>query len=166
MGVTEPGTAALWLGSRLVLTVLSRHPVADDVLFTQRLADGVWAVAVDLPDGHTPPAVRIDGLGRLLVSAGEALTAAGARIDRVRVDPAVLKVPMAAEIVAAALGVPVEIAPDEPPAAVGAALLAARTLGLTAGIEEAARTRRSVRTVAPDPLLSAADMERMSGSSR
>ncbi|MEV6608162.1 FGGY family carbohydrate kinase [Kutzneria sp. NPDC051319] len=166
MGVTAPGTAALWLGSRLVLVVLSRQPVADEVLFTQRLADGMWVVGVDLTDGHTPPAVRIDGLGRLLVAAGEALTAAGARIDRVRVDPAVLKVPMAAEIVAAALGVPVEIAPDEPPAAVGAALLAARALGLTAGIEEAARTRHPVRTVAPDPLLSAADMERMSGSSR
>jgi sugar (pentulose or hexulose) kinase len=166
LGVTEPGTAALWLGSRLILVVLSPQPVADDVLFTQRLADGVWAVGVDLTDGHAPPAVRIDGLGRLLVAAGEALTAAGARIDRVRVDPAVLKVPMVAEIVAAALGVPVEIAPDDPPAAVGAALLAARTLGLAADIVEAARTRPSVRTVAPDPRLSAADVERMSGSSR
>jgi len=166
MGVAGTGTAALWLGSRLVLAVLSRRPVSDDVLFTQRLADGVWAVGVDLSDGQTPPAVRIDGLGRLLVAAGEALTAAGAPISRVRVDPAVLKVPMAAEVVAAALGVPVEIAPDEPPAAVGAALLAARTLGFASGIEAAARTRPAVRTVAPDPQLSAADMERLSGTSR
>jgi sugar (pentulose or hexulose) kinase len=88
MGVTAPGTAALWLGSRLVLAVLSHHPVADDVLFTQRLADGVWAVGVDLTDGHAPPAVRIDGLGRLLVVAAEALAAAGTPIERVRVDPA------------------------------------------------------------------------------
>jgi gluconokinase len=73
---------------------------------------------------------------------------------------------MAAEVVAAALGVPVEIAPDEPPAAVGAALLAARTLGLAPGIEQAARSRLAVRTVVPDPQLSAADVERLSGSSR
>ena len=111
-------------------------------------------------------AVRVDGLGRLLVAASEALSATGVRINRVRIDPAVLKVPMAAEVVAAALGVPAEIAPDEPPAAVGAALLAARTLGLTPGIEAAARTRVPVRTVAPDPRLSATDVERLSGSSR
>ncbi|QUQ67338.1 FGGY family carbohydrate kinase [Kutzneria sp. CA-103260] len=166
MGVTDAGTAVLWLGSRLVLAVLSPRPVSDDVLFTQRLADGVWAVGVDLTDGQSPPAVRIDGLGRLLVAAGDALTAAGAPISRVRVDPAVLKVPMAAEVVAAALGVPVEIAPDEPPAAVGAALLAARSLGFASCIRSAARTRPAVRTVAPDPRLSAADVERLSGTTR
>jgi gluconokinase len=166
LGAVGAGTAALWMGSRLVLAVLSDRPASGDLLFTQRLADGVWAVGVDLTDGHAPPAVRVDGLGRLLVAAGEALAAAGARIRRVRVDPAVLRVPMAAEVVAAALGVPAEIAPDEPPAAVGAALLAARTLGMTSDIEAAARTRRAARVVAPDPQLSAADRERLSGTSR
>jgi sugar (pentulose or hexulose) kinase len=166
LGATTPGTAALWLGSRLVLAVLTDRPVSGDLLFTQRLADGVWAVGVDLTDGHSPPAVRVDGLGRLLVAAAEALAAAGAGIRRVRIDPAVLKVPMAAEVVATALGVPAEITPDEPAAAVGAALLAARTLGLTSGIEAAARTRPAVRIVLPDPQLSAAERQRLSGTTR
>jgi gluconokinase len=73
---------------------------------------------------------------------------------------------MAAEVVATALGVPAEIAPDEPAAAVGAALLAARTLGLTSGIEAAARTRPAVRIVLPDPQLSVAERQRLSETTR
>jgi gluconokinase len=153
MGISGPGTAALSLGSRLVLTVLSPRPAMADTLFTHRLTDGIWAVGFDLTDGHAPPAIWVDGLGRQLADASQALAEAGAPIRSVRIDPAVLKVPVAAEVIAAALGVPAEIAADAPPAAVGAALLAARVLGLAAGLAAAARTQRPVRTVQVDPSL-------------
>lgn len=154
MGVTSPGTAAVSLGARPMLSVLGKRPAPDGrhTLFSHRLADGVWSVGGGA-DGDCSTEVRVDGVGRCLADAMDALLAIGAEITVVRATQSVLRVPMAAEVVAASLNVPVEITAESAPAAVGAALLACRVLGIVPSLHATAGLPRLCRIVLPDPRL-------------
>ncbi|MET7486177.1 gluconokinase [Streptomyces sp. NPDC005538] len=97
----------------------------------------------------------IEGVGQQLALVRDSLSEAGAPVTTVRATGGALRSPLWAEIVAAALDMPLEITDDAAGSGFGAALLGGRALG---GLPSLAATplapvpARPHRTVDPDPL--------------
>ncbi|AHH95658.1 hypothetical protein KALB_2289 [Kutzneria albida DSM 43870] len=154
LGLAAPGTASVTLESGPVLAALAgpASPGDHGRVHWHRVADGLWLVGAT-GDDEPCTVIRLDRIGRRLSAAREHLLATGVEVRLVRTGPAVLRIPMAAEVVATSLGVPVEIVADDAPAAMGAALLGLRALGVLPSLTAAATLARPWRLVRPDPLL-------------
>jgi gluconokinase len=94
----------------------------------------------------------IEGVGQQLALVRDSLLAANAPITSVRATGGTLRSPLWAEIVAAALDMPLEITDDTAGSGFGAALLARHALGALPSLTSPVPcARRAHRTVTPDP---------------
>lgn len=93
----------------------------------------------------------IEGVGQQLALVRDSLLAADAPITSVRATGGALRSPLWAEIVAAALDMPLEITDDAAGSGFGAALLARHALGDLPSLTSPVAGARAHRTVAPDP---------------
>lgn len=92
----------------------------------------------------------VEGVGQQLALVRDSVLATGARVDTVRATGGALRAPLWEQVLAAALGMPLEITDDTAGSGYGAALLAWHALGALPSLSSAqwARPRRTVR---PDP---------------
>jgi gluconokinase len=93
----------------------------------------------------------IEGVGQQLALVRDSLLAADAPITSVRATGGALRSPLWAEIVAAALDMPLEITDDAAGSGFGAALLARHALGDLPSLTSPVPGARAHRTVIPDP---------------
>ncbi|GGK80617.1 gluconokinase [Streptomyces flaveus] len=93
----------------------------------------------------------IEGVGQQLAFVRDSLVAADAPITSVRATGGALRSPLWAEIVAAALDMPLEITDDAAGSGFGAALLARHALGALPSLTSPVPGARAHRTVIPDP---------------
>lgn len=94
----------------------------------------------------------IEGVGQQLALVRDSLLAADAPITSVRATGGALRSPLWAEIVAAALDMPLEITDDTAGSGFGAALLARHALGALPSLTSPVPGARAHRTVTPDPV--------------
>ncbi len=96
----------------------------------------------------------IEGVGQQLALVRDSMSAAGAPVSTIRATGGALRSPLWAEVMAAALDMPLEITDDAAGSGHGAALLGLRALGGLPALTSApapAKTRAH-RTVIPDPV--------------
>ncbi|MFD3504286.1 gluconokinase [Streptomyces sp. NPDC058676] len=93
----------------------------------------------------------IEGVGQQLALVRDSLLAADAPITSVRATGGALRSTLWAEIVAAALDMPLEITDDTAGSGFGAALLARHALGALPSLTSPVPGARAHRTVTPDP---------------
>ncbi|MCX4705924.1 gluconokinase [Streptomyces sp. NBC_01373] len=100
--------------------------------------------------GHLTRAM-IEGVGQQLALVRDSLLAAGAPITSVRATGGALRSDLWAQIVAAALDIPLEITDDAAGSGFGAALLARHAFGALPSLTSPVPAARAHRTVTPDP---------------
>jgi gluconokinase len=94
----------------------------------------------------------IEGVGQQLALVRDSLLAAGATVASVRATGGALRSPLWADIVAAALDMPLDITDDAAGSGFGAALLGRHALGDLPSPTSPPTGARPHRTVTPDPV--------------
>lgn len=93
----------------------------------------------------------VEGVGQQIALVRDCVLETGARVDVVRATGGALRAPLWADVLAAALDMPLDVVDDGAGSGFGAALLAWHALGALPSLTAAAELIRRERTVRPDP---------------
>ncbi|WP_086665411.1 gluconokinase [Lentzea kentuckyensis] len=97
----------------------------------------------------------VEGVGQQIALVRDSVLETGARVDVIRATGGALRAPLWADVLAAALDLPLEVADDSAGSGFGAALLAWHALGVLPSLAAAAQLPRTRRTVWPDSVAAA-----------
>ncbi len=109
---------------------------------------------IGLRRGHGRAAMTramVEGVAQQIALVRDSVLAAGAKVEAVRATGGALRAPLWEQVLAAALGMPLEVSDDAAGSGFGAALLAWYALGRLPTLTDASWAARPRRIVVPDP---------------